>query len=42
MEEKTRVGMTDARVGTKAGNKKKRNIDNDVRAPIEKKHWLVH
>lgn len=42
VKEKTRVGIPDAHVGTKAGNKKKRKASNDVHGPIQKRHWLVH
>ena len=39
---KTRVGMPDAHVGTKAGNNKNSKTGNDVLGSIEKRHWLVH
>ena len=34
--------MSDARLGTKEVNKKKRKTGNDVRGPIEKRNWLVN
>ena len=36
MEKKTRIGMPDAHVGTKAGNKKNRKASNEVCKRTEK------
>ena len=42
VEEKTRVCIADAHVGTKGGNKKKIKASHGVRGPVQKRDLLVH
>ena len=42
VEEKTRVSIADAHVGTKGGKKKKIKASHGVRGPVQKRDLLVH